>query len=151
MMGQFIFIGMSREGEPVWSTLQQQDTVKGNFAHIPHTVITHSDTSYCHCTHPVLERNHSTEASAFRRWTKASTVRIWNVPYSSSMCCYINIKASFDSLHGYHLPTLLHFHSSLAYKVTGGFSHPADIISSLLHTLFSPCHLDKLQAVCWLD
>lgn len=30
MMGQFIFIGMSREGEPVGSTLQQQDTVKGN-------------------------------------------------------------------------------------------------------------------------
>lgn len=53
MMGQFIFIGMSREGEPVRSTLQQLDTVKGNFAHVSHTVITHSYTSHSHCTHPV--------------------------------------------------------------------------------------------------
>lgn len=148
MMGQFIFIGMSREGEPVWSTLQQQDTVKGNFAHVPHTVITHSYTSYGHCTHPVLEQNRSTETFAFRRWTEASAVRIFNLPYSSSMSCYINVKAWFDSLQGYHLPILLHFHSR---KLTGGFSHPVDIISSLLHTLSSPLHLDKLQAVCWVE
>lgn len=41
-VGQFIFIGMSRGGESVWSTLQQQDTVKCNFAHLPHTVIAHT-------------------------------------------------------------------------------------------------------------
>lgn len=64
------------------------------------------------------------------------------------MCCYIQVKACFDSLH---LPVLLHFHSSQPYKVTGGFSHPVDIISSLLHTLSSPCHSDKLQAVCWVE
>lgn len=135
MMGQFIFIGMSREGEPVWSTLQQQDTVKGSFAHVPHTVITHSHTSYGHCTHPVLEQNCSTET--FRRWTKVSTARIFNLPYSSSMCCCINLKAWFDSSHGYHLPILLHFCSSLPYKVTGIFPTCWDHFLLVIHPVQS--------------
>lgn len=56
-----------------------------------------------------------------------------NLQPPPSTCCYIKIKSCFDFLHDYRLPLPSYFHSSLPYKVTRGFSHPVDIMSSLLH------------------
>lgn len=83
MMGQFIFIGMSREGEPVWPTLQQQDTVKGNFTHTPHSVITHLLVHFIRSLHtPCPGTKPFNRDLCLQKMKQASTVRIFSLPYS---------------------------------------------------------------------
>lgn len=145
MMGQFIFIGMSREGEPVWSTLQQQDTVKGNFAHVPHShnTLTHLIRSLhtpCLRTKPFNRDLPKMDQGIYSQNFQPSTLIIHVLLHQPKSLVWL-----LSSTH------LLHFCRSLPYKVTGGFSHPVEIISSLLYIPSSPRHLDKLQAVCWVE